>query len=160
MRTLFEARDTSILGPHSSDTPLTLVAPSQAAHDGILNRNIVRLTRLFPNSKHIFVGEVVDISGIIREIKDKKDRFVSGSIKFRIERWWKGPEAGEISLPSDVLSLLCGDLIRFEEGKKYLVFAGRDHAASYNSTPIKQASSTISRPDNFWFRVWASIYPF
>ncbi len=119
------------------------------------------LRKEFRHSANVFVGEVIDISVVPKDFKDKKDRLVGGTVKFRIEKSWKGGKKSEISLLSDIVDTACGgQLSYFRTGEKYLVFAEKDYVNFYKASKLENSNDKIKRLNDFGFRFWASIYPF
>lgn len=62
-------------------------------------------------AKAVFLAEVVKIE------TEGQER----TVKLKVERWWKGGDAGEITVSTAKSSAACG--YGFEEKKKYLVYA-------------------------------------
>lgn len=122
---------------------------------------IPSLREQFRESKHVFVGELLEISDAPQNLQNSKERIISGVVKFRIQKRWKGAKETEISLLSDIFDSGCGNkLSHFEKGKKYLVFARKDYAYFFEATEFAKAGEKIKRLDDFGFRAWARIYPF
>jgi hypothetical protein len=123
------------------------------------------LREQFRASKHIFVGELLEISDAPQNLKISKEKSVGGVVKFRIQKRWKGAKEAEISLLSDLITSGCGGgeerkISYFEKGKKYLIFARKDYVYFYEATELARAGEKIKRLDDSGFRAWARIYPF
>ncbi|HEX8735775.1 MAG TPA: hypothetical protein VF721_10655 [Pyrinomonadaceae bacterium] len=121
------------------------------------------LREQFRYSKHVFVGELLEISDAPQNLQNSKERLVGGVVKFRIQKRWKGAKEAEISLLSDMINSGCGGqdkLSYFEKGKKYLIFARKDYVYFYEATEFDKAGEKIKRLDDSGFRAWARIYPF
>jgi hypothetical protein len=124
------------------------------------------LRKEFRDSTDVFIGEVVEISDAPQNYKDKKERFIGGIVKFKIEKRWKGVKASEVSLLSDIIDTTCGggvggNLIDyFRKGEKYLIFAEKDYVHFYKSSKLEDSESEIRRLNDFGFRLWTRIYPF
>lgn len=122
---------------------------------------IPSLREQFRESKHVFVGELLEISDAPQNLKNSKERFINGGVKFRIEKRWKGAKEAEISLLSDIIDSGCGNkLSHFEKDKKYLIFAQKDYVYFFEATEFARAGEKIKRLNDSGFRAWARIYPF
>ena len=124
--------------------------------------NIPPLRKQFRDSKNVFIGEIIEISDTPQNLKNSKERAVGGIVKFRIQKSWKGTKDKEISLLSDLILMPCdgNPFEYFKKGEKYLIFSEKDYAAYILSTKLEFAADKIKRLDDFWFRIWARIYPF
>lgn len=141
--------------------------------------------KTYRESKSVFIGEVLkieeyyDVAGKERQIsedwletndilKKASPQFkgLFSKVTFEIKNRWKG----NLSKQEDFIAVAfydCGcpdnGVDRFEIGKEYLVMAsGKNFAAICDSKVADSdwAKTDIKRLNKFWFRVWATIYPF
>lgn len=123
--------------------------------------DIPPLRKDFRWAKKVFLAEVVDVLEPTSDITRTKDRQISGLVKIKVEKGWKGTKASEVSLLSDVGGSICpGDFDFFKKGERYLIFAENDYVSYTMATKFQNAAEKIKRLNNPWFRVWARIYPF
>jgi hypothetical protein len=120
------------------------------------------LREQFRESKHVFVGEILEISDAPEKLRKSKERIINGAVRFRIQKRWKGAKETEISLLSDVVDFGCGGSVgnKLVKGEKYLIFARKDYVYFFEATKIADAGDKMKRLDDFGFRAWSRIYPF
>ncbi len=127
----------------------------------------------FRKAKNIFIGEVISVDfqsnlTLPDEVKDFRAEIVE-SVKFNIEKSWKGKQKKEIKIWSLSFPSSCGGF-RFIKGTKYLVYVFKKDKSLYavtscNRTRLAETDNQyklkeIEELNSFWFRFWAKINPF
>jgi hypothetical protein len=119
----------------------------------------------FHRAKTVFIGSVEQVTPApYQGLLSRPD--LRYSITLRTERVWKGKKVNHVSVLTRNLASCDG--FAFAEGERYLVFAFGDRLVVY--TPCSHSASLSAPKDctkkdmkyvrNFWFRLWARIYPF
>jgi hypothetical protein len=133
---------------------------------------VVGLRDEFRRSKNVFIGEVLAVEGVRKDklpTRLAEDWNQLDKITLRIKKSWKGKGVGTISIFSDVSCTCPMRFLTFEVGKEFVILADRDGFASACSFRNINTSddrfnellgNDLRRLNNFWFRAWASIYPF
>ncbi len=126
-----------------------------------------RHTKYFRQAKAVFVGTPVEIGSNNISQDSEERKYYSDKIKFQVDKSWKGNKS-EIIVISDNGSPPCGN-VRFEIGKKYLVYAfGKNLAVSTyvgnRSRPLDLERDWTKKEfdelNSFWFRLKASLWIF
>lgn len=116
----------------------------------------------FRKAESVFVATVTDITDAPGNHEENKKKRIFGKVTFDLEKGWKGVDRGQTSLLSDVGSS-DGCLTKFDyfkKGEKYLIFASKGYVSFESATKFSNGRNTIKRLDDFWFRTWATVYPF
>jgi hypothetical protein len=140
--------------------------------------NVESFRKVFRHSKQVFVGEIIEVGWVKKEeLPQNLQEATEGlaKITFKIDRSWKGKNVAQEVLYSK-LFCTCPDRTNyFTKGKKFLVFSDKqsyfDACSLLNaqvdpaeipvdSWEAKFVKNKIDRLDDFWFRLWAKIYPF
>jgi hypothetical protein len=111
----------------------------------------------FRKANAVFTGQFISY-GVI-----PKDADTYPTIKFKVEKMWKGEKRSEIEIATyDLNPSVCGE--GFVLGEKYLVYAyGKKLVARTvcdRSTKVEYASEDIKRLNGLWFRLSARLWPF
>lgn len=135
---------------------------------------VIQERKEFRNAKRVFVGEIVSVKRVEDSVLVKKmnseSRFLD-LIKFKIERSWKGQKTKFIDVYVEPYCLCPYRDFNFKTGQKFLVSVNKYSFASSCDTLFIEADSDnaarkkyftewTERLDSFWFRTWASVYPF
>lgn len=118
----------------------------------------------FRRSNSVFLGEVIEIKDSSEQNENLKYLFYS--VKFKVEKKWKGKKSKEISVLADNdTPEMCGDL-GLKVGRKFLIYSvksfgklvvNQDCPLSRNA---EYAKAEITNLDNFLFRIYSFVYPF
>jgi hypothetical protein len=105
-------------------------------------------SKAFKQAKAIFIGQVIEINQVKYQ-EDKPDGlFYAYTIKFKVERYWKGNKTSEVVVLSDQGLLPC-HTSKFIVGKRYLVYAyGKKLLAPINcnrSRAVEDASEDLEK---------------
>ena len=123
----------------------------------------------FRSADLVFVGQAVDYNEA-----PSNDHAINYIVTFKVEKRWKGPKGSEITLAWMFDSPgMCNDL-PLVKGERYLIYSGRqtvnykghkkeelivetdcgpNHLAKYHEKEIRKLN-------DFWFRMFARMYPF
>ena len=119
------------------------------------------LKRDFREAREIFVGETITIS-TQQQLDPKISNRPLYAITFRIEKKWKGPKRKEVTVLTDSCASMCC-LVRFEAGKKYLVYV-YDYSLVPSDCALSaeigsdRAERNMGHLDSFWFRLKARLW--
>jgi hypothetical protein len=126
--------------------------------------------KAFRMARAVFIGTPISSSFLRRdagEAESEGHSLFGTSVKFKVEKSWKGADGSEIVITSDSgldLKFPCG--FQFVEGNRYLVYAygSRLEAATMCSrdiTPLKDAdvstAKRLKQLNSFWFRTYARL---
>jgi hypothetical protein len=137
------------------------------------------LRKEFRKAKAVFVGKITDVSfNYLPTEKEKrdipeywtegawKDKNIFSKVTVEINNEWKGGGAGKrvfVAVAQDFCACAATKMSEFKAGEEYLFFAaGKNFVAVCDSdkTDSQWTIDKMQRLDDFWFRVWAGIYPF
>jgi hypothetical protein len=131
---------------------------------------VVPLRKQFRRADSVFLAKVSRVEKHIPSAKERsqipqfwKDFPETFKVHFDIQRTWKGSSEAERTYLTDWDMCACASRpTQFVVGEEYLVFAGHGFVSvcdagrsdsDFTKNDMKQLSS-------FWFRTWATIYPF
>lgn len=142
--------------------------------------DIPPLRKEFRNSKLVFLGKITKIEDYYvpteqekayipkywKEISaEMKNNKIFSKVTFEIKNEWKGslPENKEF-LSVAYWGCGCpGEIDKFEIKKEYVIFSTEKNFVSVCDSfrqTIMEKPKLIKKLDDFWFRIWARIYPF
>jgi hypothetical protein len=117
----------------------------------------------FRSADVVFVGSVTAISPAS---PDADFPLAMHTVKFKVEKLWKGPRNSEITAVADYDQRgWCGDL-DLAVGEKYLIYADRQKGRLRIQTDcgpnmnVRYAAGELKRLNGFWFRLFARVYPY
>jgi len=117
----------------------------------------------FRSAKAIFVGEALSVGA--NKISNPKisDRPLY-PIRFKVLKRWKGVRHGEVTVFTDSCASMCCQ-IKFDEGKKYLVYVYKDSFVPSDCTLSAElgshrAEANLKDLSSLWFRLKARLWPF
>ena len=122
----------------------------------------------FRNAHAVFVGEILEMKQRAGVEADESLKDYPYQVTFRVEKQWKGKRQSEITALSDYEELgMCNDLY-LEVGKRFLIYAPRKrgqlivYAKCGPNVPANNeyTDAEIRRLNNFFFRTYASLYPY
>ena len=135
--------------------------------------DIVGQRKVYRTSSRVFVGEFLSVNGIpspdTLPLNSTRDWKVLEKAKFRIVRSWKGHRSGVTELYFIPICVCPNRQILPKPGDRLLVFADKhgvvDACNMYviemkNDRREDDLKRIIDRLDSFWFRTWATRYPF
>jgi hypothetical protein len=131
---------------------------------------ITGLRKEFRRSRNVFVGKVISVASVPKEQLPPRVVETWGpldKITFRVKQAWKGQDTGTITVFSNVYCSCPNKFLEFKEGREFLVFSDRDSIADACSlrvydlaTSDEYSKKDMKRIGSFWFRTWATLYPF
>ncbi len=140
--------------------------------------SIPPLRKEFRTAKSVFAGKVLKIENSYLptegEKQDIPENWTEGSLKnlnvfskvtFEIKNEWKGNQPDKKTfIAVSYWSCGCpGDQDKFEENEEYIIFAERKNFITVCDgwrEKLDGKSRLTKRLDKFWFRTWASVFPF
>jgi hypothetical protein len=117
----------------------------------------------FRRAKSIFVGEAVSV-GTHKITNPKISDQPLYPVTLKVLKRWKGARGGEVTLLTDSCASMCCQ-IKFNEGKKYLVYVYEDSFVPSDcalSAELGSHRAEVNMKDlnRFWFRLKARLWPF
>jgi hypothetical protein len=118
----------------------------------------------FREANTVFLGEVTEYGE--RKVTDEDFSAYPFLVRFKVERQWKGAKKQEIVALADYDNPgWCGDL-DLKVGERFLIYAYREKGRLLVVTdcgPNRKAvyaEEELGKLNNFWFRIFARVYPF
>ena len=121
--------------------------------------------RSFKDAAVVFIGRVIEIRELKEDAPYKGGFPVALKVRLKVEKSWKGKKQPEITVLSQQYTGWCGGF-NFKVGERYLLYAYTEdkwliaHSVCTRSSPLAQASDQVNNLNNFWYRLFARMYPF
>lgn len=127
------------------------------------DENISSLKERYRKAESIFVGTVESLEAYPKGRNWTLDGFNAYTVRFKTTKTWKGGEDSAREYVVMEASCGCPDMsIMFKQEKEYLVFAPEEDLVICNAvaTDTKRAEEEMKKLNRFWFRTWATVFPF
>lgn len=120
------------------------------------------LKERFRKAETVFVGTVANVEPYPPGRNWTLDGLNQYTVRFKTTKTWKGAEKGEREYVVFELDCDCdGTLDVPKLGKEYLVTPDKHPIVCHAvATDTERGRNEIKRLDRFWFRTWATLYPF
>jgi hypothetical protein len=121
--------------------------------------------RSFKDAAVVFIGRVIEVSPIKEDISYNEGFPLALKVKLNVEKSWKRKKRSDITVLSQQYTGWCGGF-NFNPGERYLLYAYAEDkwliadSVCARSSPLSQASEQVKNLNNFWYRLFARIYPF